>query len=88
MGLTIILPEDLERQIRQLPDPAGFVADAVRQALDRVPRQVQPKRSEESRWARMVRRIEEDPVSLDGYGEQLKKDIREFRDNFQFYHDR
>ncbi len=41
-----------------------------------------------SKWARIVRRVEEDPVHLDGYSERLKKDMRELRENFEFNHDR
>ncbi len=44
--------------------------------------------SRSSRWARLVERVEADPVHLDGYSEQLKRDMREFRDDFAFRHDR
>ncbi|MBC8179788.1 hypothetical protein H8E88_01575 [candidate division KSB1 bacterium] len=40
-----------------------------------------------SKWAKIAQRVENDPVHLKGYSEQLKKDIKEFRDNFDFKHD-
>ncbi|MCP4398470.1 MAG: hypothetical protein GY801_14380 [bacterium] len=40
-----------------------------------------------SRWAKIVKRIENDPVHLEGYSQQLKQDMQEFRDNFAFIHD-
>jgi hypothetical protein len=40
-----------------------------------------------SKWSEIVQRVRNDPVHLEGYSRQLKKDIREFRDNFEFKHD-
>jgi len=40
-----------------------------------------------SKWAKIVQRIENDPSHLEGYSVQLKKDIKEFRENFDFKHD-
>lgn len=40
-----------------------------------------------SKWAQIVQRVENDPVHLAGYSKQLKKDMKEFRDNFEFKHD-
>lgn len=88
MELTIHLPEDLEHRVRKLPDPESFVIDAIAKALRSLGRKETRAAKAPSRWARLVERIEADPVHLDGYSDQLKRDMREFRDNFAFPHDR
>jgi hypothetical protein len=40
-----------------------------------------------SKWSEIVQKIEGDPVHLAGYSGQLKKDMNEFRENFEFKHD-
>lgn len=85
--LTIALPADLERRVREFPDPSEFVAKAVRKALEDSPDEVELPRAVESKWAKIVRRVKEDPVHLDGYSEQLNKDIGEFRASFRFNDD-
>lgn len=40
-----------------------------------------------SKWAQLVQSVEQNPVHLAGYGEQLKQDMREFRETFVFPHD-
>lgn len=40
-----------------------------------------------SKWQLLANKIADDPVHLAGYSKQLKQDIREFRDNFEFKHD-
>ena len=42
---------------------------------------------QQSKWAKIVRRIENDPVHFAGYGEQLKQDMRDFRESFAFPHE-
>jgi hypothetical protein len=32
-----------------------------------------------SKWAKIAQRVQNDPIHLAGYAEQLKKDIKEFR---------
>lgn len=44
--------------------------------------------SELSKWAKIAQRIHNDPVHLAGYSQQLKQDMKEFRENFEFLHDR
>jgi len=36
-----------------------------------------------SKWAKIVQRVENDPVHLAGYSEQLKTDMQKFRNNFE-----
>ncbi len=88
MQLTITLPEDIGRRVRKLPDPENFIARVLAKALDGRAQEPGPSPDSRSRWARLVERIEADPVHLDGYGAQLKSDMREFRENFEFKHDR
>ncbi len=87
MELTIQLPEDLGRRISKLRDPESFITDAVAKALKRLGRRetLAPKAS---RWAKLVERVEADPIHLDGYSGQLQRDMREFRADFAFRHDR
>ena len=87
MELTIHLPEDLGRRVRKLRDPESFVTQAVTKALGGLGRK-EERAPVPSRWARLVERVEADPIHLDGYSEQLKRDMREFRDDFAFRHDR
>ena len=88
MELTIHLPQNLGRRVSRLRDPESFIADAVAKALGSLGRKEDRSSKTPSRWARLVERIEADPVHLDGYSEQLKRDMREFRDDFEFRHDR
>ncbi len=87
MELTIQLPEDLGRRVSKLRDPESFITDVVAKALRSLGRG-EARASEVSRWAKLVERIEADPIHLDGHSGQLKRDIREFRDESAFRHDR
>jgi hypothetical protein len=88
MQLTIHLPDDIGHRVNELGDPDAFIAAAVAKALGRLARKESKDSPTPSRWARLVERVEADPVHLDGYSEQLKRDIRQFRDEFAFKHDR
>ncbi len=70
MKLTIHLPEDLGRRVSELSDPESFVTEAVVTALGRPGRDEAPAVPAPSRWARLVERVEADPVHLDGYSVQ------------------
>lgn len=87
MQLTIVLPDELGQRVQRLPNPADFVARAVRKALESSAERVSPSKTT-SKWAKIVRRVEEDPVHLEGYSQRLKEDIREFRDHFDLSPDR
>lgn len=89
MQLTIQVPDDLGRRVRKLTNPDAFVIQALSKALPQPLRETLPASSRgKSRWARMVEEVEADPDHLDGYSEQLKRDIREVREGFEFKHDR
>ncbi|SEH05855.1 hypothetical protein [Candidatus Venteria ishoeyi] len=40
-----------------------------------------------SKWARLARRVKENPIALGDYTVQLKHDMQAFKDNFAFKHD-
>jgi hypothetical protein len=42
---------------------------------------------EPSKWAKIVKRVQNDPNHLAGYSQQLKKDMQDFRENFVFSND-
>jgi len=42
---------------------------------------------EPSKWAKLVQRVQNDPVHLAGYAKTLQQDMQEFRENFEFKHD-
>lgn len=88
MELTIHLPEDLGRRVSKLRDPESFIAVAVAKALGNLGRKEAQGAKAPSRWAKLVERVEADPIHLDEYSSQLKRDMREFRDGFTFQHDR
>jgi len=88
MHLTILVPDDLGQRVRRLPDPDRFVTEALLQALRERPKPAREEAEKPSRWARLAAEIEKDPVHLDGYSEQLDRDVREFREDFLFEHDR
>jgi len=85
--MKVTIPED-HHLVIEVPEsfrsgPAVLTLEAVAENEARHAAAEKP-----SRWARLVQRIEEDPVHLDGYSRQLEKDSREFRDGFEFRHDR
>ncbi len=87
MEITIRFPDEIGKQVHQIPNFDEFVTRVVREALKNRPAQVTSSDSRLSKWARISQRVQNDPVHLEGYSQQLKKDMREFRDNFEFKHD-
>ena len=88
MELTILVPDELGRRVRKLSDPDRFVTEALSQAFKKSPKTALKESEKPSRWARLAAEIEEDPVHLDGYSDQLERDARELREDFLFQHDR
>ncbi len=83
-------PDEIGKQIQQLANPSEFVSQVVKEALINLTiNKPQMKNvSEPSKWAKIAERIHNDPVHLAGYSQQLKKDMRELRENFEFQHDK
>lgn len=82
MEMTFRLSDEIIQQLRQLPNPDQFVGEVLKNALKDVSslRGVSP--SQPSKWAKLVKRIDEQPGGLNGYAAQLQHDMREFRENF------
>ncbi|GAK59233.1 hypothetical protein U27_06210 [Candidatus Vecturithrix granuli] len=85
MEITLTLSDELVRKLHQLPNPDEFVSEAIVRAFNTY---VFQTASRPSKWARIVQRVQNDPVHLDGYSEQFKQDIREFRNHFTLMHDK
>ena len=85
MRITLELPDN----IQSLPDEEQKkqMLAALQAWLEA--RDIQTTLSENkcSKWADIAKRVESDPVLLEGYSEQFKWDMKEFRDNFEFKHD-
>jgi hypothetical protein len=82
--ITIILRDKIARQVARLPNPQEFVNQAVEHALRN---QGSSQTEAPSKWARLVERIESQP-GLGEYEKKFRRDMKEFRSNFRFKHDK
>ena len=82
MEVTFRLSDEIIQQLLLIPNPDQFVGEAIKNALKELSFRRQTSTSQPSRWARLVRRIDEHPGGLEGYSAQLQRDMREFRENF------
>lgn len=80
--LTILLPDDIAERVSRRPDRDDFVRRAVADALAQESRSESP--SHESRWARIVRRIDAQPTTLGPYLQQARRDRDRFREETLF----
>lgn len=87
MKLTVTFPDNVAKRVCRLPNPDEFISAAVEKALDQEPAPAKSLAAGESKWARLVQRVESESTSLEGYYEQFKKDLAEFRRDFRFKHD-
>jgi hypothetical protein len=83
MDIILTLSDDLVSQLYRLPNLSEFVSEAIKQALIKQPPVIPPQATEPSKWANIVQRVQNDPIHLAGYSEQLKHDMKEFRENFE-----
>ena len=88
MEITLRLSDELIQQLQQLPNPDKFVSDVLKKALSNTSHQPTQQPPQISKWARIAKRIEDDPIHLAGYSKHLKEDMREFRDNFALMQDK
>ncbi|MDM8525059.1 hypothetical protein QUF80_16940 [Desulfococcaceae bacterium HSG8] len=86
MQITINFPDDIGRQIQQLPDADGFISTLVKQALENRRSEGDSEEQGGSRWARFSERIRKNPP-LSGAGDYVRECSREFRGEFAFRHD-
>lgn len=87
MKLTISFPDDVAKKVCRLKNPDEFVRQAVEKALDEERSSPELPKAEESRWARLVQRVEKESTSLGSYYDQFKKDLAEVRRDLRFRHD-
>ena len=86
MEITLTLSDELVKTLQQLPNPDKYVSELLSRALNVSFPQKPPLRR--SKWAVIAQRVQNDPVHLAGYSEQLKQDFREFRNHFTLDHDK
>jgi hypothetical protein len=81
MQMSFDLTEDVVEQLKVMPNSDDFVNQVIKKAL-----QKQTVIEEKpSKWALLAQEIENNPaLQLNGYSEQLKKDMLEVRENFFF----
>jgi len=84
MEMTFRLPDEMSRQLRQLPNPDQFVREVLQNALKNRGQRSSMPPEQSSKWAKLVKRIHEEPGGLRGYSAQLQHDMQEFRENFAF----
>jgi hypothetical protein len=87
MKLTISFPDDVAKRVCRLKNPDEFVSQAVEKALDQDQEPCEPSDAQESKWARLIQRIERESTSLGDYYDQFKADLAEIRRDFRFRHD-
>jgi hypothetical protein len=86
--LTITLPDRIAKRVCRLPNPDDFVSRAVEHALDRETSQTAAPTPGESKWARLAREIADGSMSLGDGAKRFTESQQEFREGFQFKHDR
>ncbi len=87
MNMTIRFPDTIAQELGELPDRDTFVSHAVAEALRRRPVDRSATADAESKWTRIVRRVDADTEQLGDYYPKFKSDMREFRESFHFRHD-
>jgi ribosome recycling factor len=87
MKLTISFPDDVAKKVCRMKNPEEFVRQAVEKALDQERLPLEPSNAGESRWVRLVQRVEKESPSLGGYYEKFKQDLADVRRDFRFRHD-
>ena len=87
MKLTISFPDDVAKRVCRLQNPDDFVLHAVEKALDQESWPVEAADARDSKWARLVQRIESESTSLGDYYDQFRRDLAELRRDFRFRHD-
>lgn len=84
MLMSFDLTDDVIQQLKLVPDIDNFVNQVIQKALKKeIITKEQP-----SKWGMFVQEIENNTnLQLNGYSEQLKKDMQEVRENFFFSND-
>ncbi|MCP4696521.1 MAG: hypothetical protein GY862_06700 [Gammaproteobacteria bacterium] len=73
-------------QAQKLPvDERLLLIKGLAESIRRLQTETVPQSA--SKWAKLARRVRENPIDLGDYTMQLKRDMQNFRDNFAFKHD-
>lgn len=69
-----------------VPDtlPQTLIQKHIKQLEESLMKEAERANKKPSKWALLAERVNNDPVHLAGYSEQLKKDMQEFRENSEF----
>ena len=71
MEITLTLSDELVKKIQHLPHPDEFISEALKKALQDYTMQQAQADAKLSKWAKIVQRVQDDPIHLAGYSEQL-----------------
>jgi len=82
MEMTFRFSDEIIQKLRQFPNPDQFVGDVLKNALKSTSFRRDTSMSQPSKWAKLVKRIDDHPGDLNGYSAKLKHDMQEFRENF------
>lgn len=86
--LTITFPDNVAKKVRRLPNPDEFVSRVVERALEQGSSPVETLEGR-SRWARLAAEIADGSMSLgEEAAARFEHDRKDFREQFQFKHDR
>jgi len=85
MQMSFELTDDVVQQLKTIPNPDGFVNRVIQKALQNQ----EIVNNKPSKWALLSQEIESNAdLNLDGYSEQLKKDVLDLRADFIFASDK
>ncbi len=74
------------------PELANIIETTPIDELEKIfkiqPKKMQPPSSQPSKWAQIVARNKEEPINLGAYTEEDHQHRQDFRENFEFYHDK
>ncbi len=86
--VTLDVPDSLASQAQDIEQTIKLFADQTVQEALKHEASSTPAQEKPSKWARIVERNKRNPMSLGDYTEQDRKHRREFRENFEFNHDK
>ncbi len=75
MQVLINVPDNL---------PQVIIQKHIKQLEQNLVKEARKIAKKPSKWALLAEKVDNNPVHLEGYSEQLKKDMQEFRENAKF----
>ena len=79
MQFTLTLPDDLVRKLKSIPDRDQFVREVLQAAIEQHSL-IKPL----SKWSKIAKRIEQNPIELGDYTMKFKQDMQDIRENLIF----